>query len=107
MSENTTKIDYRPALERYVKGQLLSHTTMNIKPLVVGDTFNHIVNIGVSILETKFPEIGPGYPGGSFVQAVVDNDLMLAIGKADNINKNYLDFYCSLLYNFSPHQLEN
>ena len=33
------------------------------------DAFQHIVNIGSSVLMTKFPELG-GFPGGSFVQAI-------------------------------------
>ena len=42
---------------------------------------------------------GIGYPGGSFVQAVVDNDLTGAFSRADYINRNSLGFYCKLLYN--------
>ena len=83
-------------LEDYLKSNLLS---------VSIDTGSHLVNIGISILETKFPEIGPGYSGGSFVQSVVNNDLVGAIGKADNINIKFMKFYCILLYNFVPNQL--
>ena len=57
---------------------------------------DHIVNIGTSILCTKW---GIGYSGGSFVQAVVDNDLMGAFSRADHTNKNAIGFYCKLLYN--------
>lgn len=58
----------------------------------------HVVQIGVSILATKW---GIGYPGGSFVKAVVDNDLMQSFGRADHINSNCIRFYVSLLYNQS------
>jgi hypothetical protein len=58
----------------------------------------HVVNIGTSILCTKW---GIGYPGGSFVQAIVNNDLMETFGRADHINLNAIRFYVSLLYNQS------
>lgn len=56
----------------------------------------HIIRIGTSIICTK-REVG--YPGGSFVQAIVNNDLMGAFGRADRINKDSIEFYCNLLYN--------
>jgi hypothetical protein len=62
----------------------------------LGESRSHIVNIGTSILCTKW---GIGYPGGSFVQAVVGNDLMGAFSRADSINKDAMGFYCKLLYN--------
>lgn len=62
------------------------------------DEMNHIVNIGASILCTKW---GIGYPGGSFVTAIVNNDLMEAFGRADHINLNAIRFYVSLIYNQS------
>lgn len=58
----------------------------------------HIVRIGTSILCTKW---GIGYPGGSFVQAIIDNDLTQTFGRADRINLNCIRFYVSLLYNQS------
>jgi len=106
MSENTTMIDYRPALERYVKEKFDEHLKYNGQYVSLdADEYNHIIGIGISVLETKFPEIGPGYPGGSFVQAVVNNDLMEAMGRADSINVKFLKFYCTLLYNFSPYHI--
>ena len=56
----------------------------------------HIINIGTSILCTKW-EIG--FEGGGFVQAVVNNDLMKAIGSADGTSLKGLKFFASLLYN--------
>lgn len=56
----------------------------------------HIVDIGTSVLCTKW---GVGYPGGSFVQAVVDNDLGGAFGRADLVNQDCLKFYVMLIYN--------
>ena len=67
-----------------------------IMPFIDGR--EHVVNIGTSILGTKW---GLGYPGGSFVQAVVDNNLMEAFGRADHINLNCIQFYVYLIYNQS------
>jgi len=60
------------------------------------DERDHIINIGTSILCTKW---NIGFPGGSFVQAVVDNKLMEAVGRADGTNVRMLPFYCKLIYN--------
>lgn len=71
----------------------------NVLPLAVlwnEESVSHVISIGTSILCTKW---GIGYPGGSFVQAIVNNDLMEAIGRADNINVHALKFYCQLMYN--------
>ena len=56
----------------------------------------HIINIGTSILCTKW-EVG--YPGGSFAQSVVDNNLSEAFGRADDINIHCIRFYVMLMYN--------
>ena len=56
----------------------------------------HIVAIGTSVLGTKW---NIGYAGGSFVQAVVSNNLMQAVASADSTNLHALKFYCQLMYN--------
>ena len=56
----------------------------------------HVISIGTSIMQTKF-EVG--FPGGGFVQAVVDNDLSRAIGNADSTNVKAIKFYVMLMYN--------
>ena len=58
----------------------------------------HIVNIGTSILCTKW---GVGAPGGSFAQAVADDSLSRAFGCADDINQHCIKFYAKLVYNTS------
>ena len=63
---------------------------------MIPDSREHIVNIGTSVLCTKWKV---GYPGGSFVQAVVDNNLSEAVGRADSINQDCLKFYVLLIYN--------
>lgn len=66
----------------------LSHMT--------GGEINHILDIAVSILCTKWKV---GYPGGGFVQAFVDNDLMNAIGRADSTVIKGFKFFGMLVYN--------
>jgi hypothetical protein len=64
---------------------------------------NHILSIGTSILCTKW---GVGYEGGSFVQSFVRNDLMGAIGRADNTTYKGFKFFASLLHNVgTPYKL--
>jgi hypothetical protein len=60
------------------------------------ETADHIINIGTSILCTKW---GVGPEGGGFVKAIVNNDLMATFNRADNINRRCIEFYCFLLYN--------
>ncbi len=60
------------------------------------DEKSHIIQIGASILCTKW---NVGYPGGGFVQAVVDNDLMKSIGSADGTSLKGLKFFAQLMYN--------
>lgn len=62
------------------------------------DNRDHVVRIGTSILCTKW---GVGYPGGSFVQAVVNSDLMETHSRADDVNLNCIRFYVYLIYNQS------
>ena len=59
-------------------------------------TLDYIKQVCVSMLCTKW-DVGP--QGGGFVQAVVKNDLMGAVSRADGMNSQLLKFYCSMLYN--------
>lgn len=45
------------------------------------DVSEHIIDIMVSIMATRDES---SYSGGSFVQSVVDNDLFMAISRADS-----------------------
>lgn len=57
---------------------------------------NHIIEIGTSILCTKW-EVG--YEGGSFVKSFANNDLMGAIGRADGTSLKGFKFFAQLMYN--------
>lgn len=70
-----------------------------ISLLTEPDTREHIKRIGISILATKW---GVGHPGGGFVQAVVNNQLMESFSQADSINRKCIEFYCKLIFNSSP-----
>jgi len=41
-------------------------------------------------------------PPGGFLRAVLENDLMGASAKADDINRNHLFDFCRFLYNEAP-----
>ncbi len=60
------------------------------------DEKSHIINIGTSILCTKWDV---GYQGGGFVQAFVNNDLLGAIGCADGTSYKGFKFFAHLMYN--------
>ena len=64
-------------------------------PLGIYET-DHIINTGVSVLCTKW---NVDYPGGGFVQAIVDNDLLGAVGRGDIDNLMALKFYVMLMIN--------
>jgi hypothetical protein len=83
----------RNLVEKFYQDSLVWDSSM---PPMSGEQVQHVIQIGTSILCTKW---GIGYPGGSFVQAVVDNDLMAAVGRADGTNVKMLPFYCKLIYN--------
>ena len=57
------------------------------------EEMNHVINVGVSVLQTR----DGGIQGGSFVQAVVDNDLTRTYNRADSVNKRVIPFYIILL----------
>jgi hypothetical protein len=64
---------------------------------------NHILDIGTSILCTKWKV---GFEGGGFVQAFVNNDLMNAIGRADSTTIKGFKFFGMLVYNVAkPYEL--
>jgi hypothetical protein len=55
-----------------------------------------------NIKESLQRYVDKGIPTGSFLQAVLENNLMGAVGKADYINKHLLPEICSYIYNQLP-----
>lgn len=95
----------REKLTQYVEKKLkdfIESRDVTILP----DDIELVVRMGISILDTKYPELD-GFPGGSFAKSVVENNLMEATSRADNTNIKFLQFYCQLLYNFSPYIINN
>ena len=45
-----------------------------------------------------------GIEPGSFLMAVLENNLIEAFGRADNINRDRLFDFCQFLYNEAPNQ---
>lgn len=91
-------IEHRQRIRDAVENYLDEHAVeCNVGHLASSqDTRDHIIEIGTSILCTKW---GVSYAGGSFAQAVVDNNLSESFGRADMINRKALYFYSVLLYN--------
>ncbi len=92
--EEKIRAHVEACIDRYKEQCGVGFTLLALEPT----SREHIVNIGTSILCTKW---GVGFPGGSFVQAVVNNDLAGAFGRADSINGDCIKFYSMLLYNTS------
>jgi len=57
---------------------------------------SHIINIGTSIMLNR---LGVNTYPGSFVQAVLDNDLSGTFAKADSVNSQVIGFYITMMYN--------
>ena len=56
------------------------------------EEISHITSVGVSVLQTR----DGGVPGGSFVQAIVKNDLSGSYNRADSTNRKVIPFYIIL-----------
>ena len=56
------------------------------------EEMNHVIDVGTSVLQTR----DGGIPGGSFVQAIVKNDLSGSYNRADSINRKVIPFYIIL-----------
>ena len=56
------------------------------------EEISHITSVGVSVLQTR----DGGIPGGSFVQAIVKNDLSGSYNRADSTNRKVIPFYIIL-----------
>lgn len=99
MMENTELINQIKDIETKVteyfdKNILFACPNINRDFLI--ENKEHIVNIGTSMYCTKH---NIGYPGGNFVQAVINGNLNDAYGYADDVNSTVLRFYVMMLYN--------
>ena len=60
------------------------------------ETKQHIVEIGTNILANKW---GINTHPGSFVTAVINNDLTESFSRADHVNTQAIRFYVMMMYN--------
>jgi hypothetical protein len=71
--------------------------------LMSNESREHVISIGTSIMMNR---LGFNTYPGSFVQAVLDNNLHSAFNRADSINQQSLRFYIMMMYslgiNISP-----
>ena len=63
-----------------------------MKVVLTEEEMNHVTSVGVSVLQTR----DGGIPGGSFVQAIVKNDLSGSYNRADSTNSRVIPFYIIL-----------
>ena len=82
------------AVKEYIN-DMGSHYIQNYDFMSKED-FQHIASIGTSIMCTK---LDIGYPGGSFVQSIVNNDLRGSFANADGTNASAIRFYVMMMYN--------
>jgi hypothetical protein len=83
------------AVEYYLDKNAIS-TRVPFHLIVDGEAKSHIINIGTSIMLNR---LGANTYPGSFVQAVLDNNLSGAFAKADSINAQVLGFYTTMMHN--------
>ncbi len=62
------------------------------KETLTEEEISHVTSVGVSVLQTR----DGGIPGGSFVQAIVKNDLSGSYNRADSTNRKVIPFYIIL-----------
>ncbi len=67
-----------------------------ITSLINDESKEHIVNIGTSIMANRLGI--ESYPG-SFIKAILDNDLYEAINRADSVNRGAITFYVTMMHN--------
>lgn len=85
----------RAKVDKYYEKNIIDACPM-VNYEFIHDNEDHIKDIATSIYCTKH---NIGYPGGNFVQAVVNNNLFDAFGYADNVNYAVLRFYVMMLHN--------
>ncbi len=67
-----------------------------ITSLLSLDSRDHIINIGTSIMANR---LGIETYPGSFVKAILENDLYEAINRADSVNSGAIAFYVTMIHN--------
>jgi hypothetical protein len=63
----------------------------------------HAIDVAASVLMTRDGVL----QGGSFVQAIIDNNLREAINRADDVCIKYLKFFVVINHNCGSYEIEN
>jgi hypothetical protein len=91
-------------VESHVRKYVMEN--LNLLPYTVvndSDSLGHVFSIAQSIMCTKWKI---GYPGGSFVQSIVNNDLRGSFANADLTNRQCVYFYVVMMDNLGmPREL--
>lgn len=66
--------------------------TSQMSVTLTEEEMDHVTSVGVSVLQTR----DGGVSGGSFVQAIVKNDLSGSYNRADSTNRRVIPFYIAL-----------
>jgi len=82
----------REYMEKYIQ-----HYIQNFESFSDEDR-DHVVSVGTSIISTR---LNIGFPGGSFVQSIVNNNLSGTFASADSINAQCIRFYVMMMYNLN------
>ena len=100
------ELSKRESLETKVRKEVSEYLNSNFHTTRVPvhimtneESREHVINIGTSIMLNR---IGVNTNPGSFVQAVLNNDLTGAVLRADNINSQMLAFYATMMHNLNP-----
>jgi hypothetical protein len=80
-------------IEKFVDG-FLSDSVVSEGWRISEHDYPHVKNMCVSILCTKYKI---GYPGGGFVQSIVNNNLFETFYRADSTNVKYIQLYVNLI----------
>lgn len=82
-----------------LKQKIENNPQFFVKSIKNEDTKNHLINVAISIINTR-DKTGP--TGGSFVQAIISNDFVNIISRADVDCINALRFFSNVNEYYHP-----
>ena len=97
MDQDKLRSIISPQVEEYFNKNWIS-TYVPYEVALNAESKDHIINIGTSIMMNV---LGYNTYPGSFIQAILRNDLQGSVGQADHINIKALAFYATMKYNLS------
>ncbi len=97
--------DVRSIVTRLVEEERIDLTITDSEDIITkfhGEGVEHVIKLIHRVYQWS-QEIDP-HRMGSFLTAVVENDLDGAVGKADSVNVRALPIYIKYFYNYAPGQ---